>query len=130
MPPRLSRAVDFSTVTMRAGVPGCCATSSGEFRLKGGRSPDYPHASCLRTDARSTAGLFAFQCREQMPLAGDAFERMSTAIDEAQARAGDKVLHHAGDQHLTGCGFTGDARTDVHGDAADFVAGELDLPGV
>src|SRR5712691_1020689 len=55
---------------------------------------------------------------------------MQTAVAEAQARASDEVAHRARHQRLAGFGHRGDARGDMHGNAADIVAFQLDLAGV
>jgi hypothetical protein len=52
------------------------------------------------------------------------------AIGERDARTGDQVLHRARDEQLAGAGARGDARADVHRDAAELVADDLTLAGV
>src|ERR1700680_417751 len=53
--------------------------------------------------------------REQPPLALDALEDATTALEEAQPRANYEILDGAGGQHLAGPRFRGDARRDVDG---------------
>ena len=68
--------------------------------------------------------------REQLPFVGDALEAMEAAIIKAQPRPGDEVPHRARHEHLTGARQRGDACPDMHGDAANVIAGEHDLAGV
>ncbi len=56
--------------------------------------------------------------REQPPLALDALEDATTALEEAQPRANYEILDGAGGQHLAGCRFGGNARRDMDGDPA------------
>src|SRR5262249_1951273 len=68
--------------------------------------------------------------REDVPLAGDAFERVGAVFGKPQARAGDEVLHGARHQDLASLGERGDPGPDVHGDAAELLAHNLALAGV
>ena len=55
---------------------------------------------------------------------------MLAAVLEDEARAGDEVLDGGADEDLGGAGERGDPGADVHGDAADVGAQQLDLAGV
>ena len=67
---------------------------------------------------------------EQLPFVGDALEAMEAAIIKAQTRPGDEVPHRARHEHLAGVRHRGDPCPDVHGDAANVIAGKHDLAGV
>src|SRR5262249_26519528 len=68
--------------------------------------------------------------REQTPLAGDAAQLMRAAIGEAQTRARDEIFDRTGHEHFTRTRARGDARADVHCDAAEIVADGFALAGV
>ena len=55
---------------------------------------------------------------------------MRAVILERDARPGHQVLDRSGHQDLVRVGQRGHARSDVHGDATDLIAHELDLSGV
>src|SRR5215208_1916249 len=67
---------------------------------------------------------------EEPPLAADALEGVGAAVLEHVVRPGDQVVDGAGHQHLAGSGGRHHPGRDMHADAADVVAPELDLAGV
>jgi hypothetical protein len=65
-----------------------------------------------------------------MPLAGDAFELVYSAVVERQPGAADEVANGAGNEDLGGSSERADAGADVDCDAADVVAHLLHLAGM
>src|SRR5579859_3925502 len=53
---------------------------------------------------------------------------MAAAIIKTQAGPGDEVSHRARHEHLASIRERGDARSDMHRDAANVIAGKHDLP--
>jgi hypothetical protein len=47
---------------------------------------------------------------EELPLTGDAFERVASPVDELDARARGQVAQGRGDQNFAGAGLRRDAR--------------------
>ena len=67
---------------------------------------------------------------EQLPIAGDAFERVFSAVVELDAGSGDEILDCAGDEHFARRCDCCNACADVDGDPGDFLADSLALAGV
>src|SRR5512132_493957 len=67
---------------------------------------------------------------EELPLVGDAFERVGAAISERDARAANKVDDGARDKDFVRPRERLDSLGDVDGDAADVVTAQLDFPSV
>src|SRR6478609_10247239 len=65
-----------------------------------------------------------------MPVCGDSFEFVLTAVVEGDTGAGDEVAHGLGDQHLVWVGESRDPGANVDGDAGDFAIGDLALASV
>jgi hypothetical protein len=68
--------------------------------------------------------------RIEPPGARDTLERPLAAVVEVEPGADDEVDDGLGDQHLAGLGQRGDARDDVHRQAAEILASHLALAGV
>src|SRR5918994_2466396 len=66
----------------------------------------------------------------EMPVAGNALERLGATVLEVDARAGGEIPDDTGDEHLARPGLGSDPRADVNGDALDGAGHELHLPGV
>src|SRR5205807_549682 len=64
------------------------------------------------------------------PLAGDALERVRSAIVELDPRAGDQVRDRPGHEDLAGLRERAHASPDVHGDSADVAVHHLQLTSV
>src|SRR5712664_309313 len=105
-------------------------TRSGENRpcvRKSDRNGPQRDSSSLDLDQTQTFNAVlpfatASGGREQSPLALDALEDATTALEEAQPRANYEILDGAGGQHLAGRRCRGDARGDVDGDPAYVVS--------
>src|SRR4051812_43618075 len=67
---------------------------------------------------------------EELPATRDALEVVLAAIAELNARAGDQIGDRSGDQHFARAGKRANPCADVHADATDVVAPQLDLTGV
>src|SRR5882724_10673050 len=80
--------------------------------------------------AASPAASHSALHREETPLPGHAAEVVGATIHEAQARAGDQILHGAGDEDLAGRGARRHPSPDVDGNAPHIVAHQLALARV
>jgi hypothetical protein len=67
---------------------------------------------------------------EELHLSGDALERASSEVDEAEFGAPHDIANRAADQHLTGARLCTDASADMHRDASELRACRLDLAHV
>src|SRR4029453_16293036 len=67
---------------------------------------------------------------EELPLVGDAFERVGAAISERDARAANKVGDGARDKDFVRTRERLDSLGDVDGDATDVVTPQLDFSSV
>src|ERR1700738_2800583 len=67
---------------------------------------------------------------EKPPPACDPLEDMRTSIRAFHSRAGDQVLHRAGEKNLPRVGPSGYAGTDVHSDSSHVIAFNYALAGV
>src|SRR5215216_4702864 len=109
-------------------------TRSGRCRYNSNASVD-PH-ECPSTELATAfvhrAGSSEGQVfdDEELPLAGDAFERMGAAISERDARTRNQVGDGARDEHLVWMRERLHPLCDVDGDAADVVTAQLDLARV
>src|SRR6185369_384701 len=65
-----------------------------------------------------------------LPFAGHALQRAHATFLEADAGARNEILDHRRDQHFSCAGLSGHACSNMHGDAPDVVACQLDLTGV
>src|ERR1700745_3735470 len=66
----------------------------------------------------------------QLPVSGDAFERVGASVAEWDARAGYQVGDGAGDEYLAGLCRGRHPGTDMDGDACQVLTGGFDLAGV
>src|SRR6266571_203679 len=67
---------------------------------------------------------------EDVPVAGDALERVKAAVRELQAGTGHQVLDRVRHQHFAAAGQRGDAGADVDGDATELGPHDLALARV
>src|SRR5437867_10190937 len=67
---------------------------------------------------------------KDVPVAGDALERVNAAVRELQSGPGHEVLDRVGHQHLAAAGQGSDAGADAHGDAAELRPHDLALARV
>src|SRR5207249_533992 len=65
--------------------------------------------------------------RVERPVAGDAFERNLSAVDELEARPGHQILHRLRDENLARARLCHHARPQAHRDATDFPGDDLAL---
>jgi len=68
--------------------------------------------------------------REELPAFRDAFERVSTPVDELEAGASKDVFDGAGHEHLAWLREGAHPRPNVHGETADVITAELNLARV
>jgi len=66
----------------------------------------------------------------QLPVAGDALERVGASVAERDARAGYQVGDGAGDEHLAGLGRGRYPGAGMDRDAGQVLTGGFDLAGV
>jgi len=67
---------------------------------------------------------------EDLPLIGDALQRVRPPVLERDPRADDEVLHSPGDEDLPRPGQSGNAGADVDTHASDVSVSEFHFPGV
>ena len=79
---------------------------------------------------RPRPGHGSFVDRVQLPVPGDALERVGPSIPERDTRAGHQIGDGAGDKHFAGLGRSRHPRADVDRDAGQLPTDRLDLPGV
>jgi hypothetical protein len=68
--------------------------------------------------------------REQLPLAGNALERMNTTVREHDSGAVYEILDGSRRQDLPAAGERCDSRADMNGDTPDVLTSEFALAGV
>ena len=72
----------------------------------------------------------AFGRGEETPLAGDALQCMSSAVDESEAGTGNEVLDGRGDENLVRLRTPRDAGSEVYRNSQHLVAHHLAFAGV
>ena len=81
-------------------------------------------------DVRLLPHRSAYASDHSRQVPGTPFRSCSPRSCEVEAGAGHQVLHGLGDEHLARARLRAHAGADVHRDAGDVVAAQLDLAGV
>src|SRR5689334_22001724 len=99
--------------------------------------PELPPVTSTRASRRARAFFIRWaspsplvQHAIELPVPGQALERVAPAVVERETGTRHEILDGARHEHLAGRGARGDARADVHGDAAVLVAHHFAFAGV